>query len=45
MDATHVHQKNCSNNSNEGLRKRISKEQRLIVNAGNEDCFIPNAYI
>lgn len=46
IHSSHTHKKSWSDNTNEGLRQPVSKGQRLvIVNAGNENGFIPNAYL
>jgi transposase len=45
LHSSHTHQKGWSDNSNEGLRKPISKGNRLIIiNAGGEIGFVPGAY-
>jgi hypothetical protein len=45
LHSSHTHQKGWSDNSNEGLRKPISKGNRLIIiNAGGEIAFVPRAY-
>ena len=45
IHSSHTHQKGWSDESNDGLKKPVSKGLRLIiVNAGGENGFVPNAY-
>lgn len=46
IHSSHTHANAWSDNTQEGLLRPVSKGQRLIIlNAGNEDGFVPNAYL
>lgn len=46
IHSSHTHDQSWNDDSMEGLKKPVSKGQRLIIiHAGGENGFVPNAYI